>query len=214
MKNRDTGILVMENNIKLHRMYFKQMVKLLGINVKYWAPIEDSKSYNLYGEMQNDYVKINAESPEDFVKKFNALPTVGCIYDEHPTQKTMRKLGWNAELADANVLVHVPYDLEKLQAGCIFAIPAGNDIPRDPNPDGSNSNELERLVRKWRLFRVIRISNTAIYPASVTCELGPLYIDNISNVIPKDGPDDNPSYNDFRHKTFTVLDGEQDEYGY
>ena len=41
MDKKDVGILLNGNNIKLHRQYFKQTVKLIGINVIYRAPMED-----------------------------------------------------------------------------------------------------------------------------------------------------------------------------
>ena len=171
MQNKDTGILLNDKNIKLHRVYFEQMVKLLGVNVDYFAPIDADLKYNLYGELFSHY-----EAPK----------TIGCIYDEHPTQKTMKMLGWNAELADASVVIHVPYDLKKLQVGAIFRLPAGLDKAND------------------RIYRVLRISNIAIYPASVACELGPLLQDTMTR----------EDIEDFDESNFNLLDGEQDKYGH
>ena len=109
--NLAKDILAIDKNIKLHRTWFKQMCSLIGINVDYYVPLD--KEYSEYGELHPDY---------------RGRPmVVGCIYDEHPTQKTMRKLGWNAELADTSVVIHVPYDLKGLQAGCRFDLPAGID---------------------------------------------------------------------------------------
>ena len=76
MDNKDTGILI-NKNILIYRQYFKEMVKLVGINVVYRAPRKD-KAYDTYGELDSNYY-------EPIV--------VGCIFDEHPTQKTMKKLG-------------------------------------------------------------------------------------------------------------------------
>ena len=171
MQNKDTGILLSDHNIKIHRLYFEQMAKLLGINVDYFAPIDDSVDYNLYGELFANY-----EAPR----------TISCIYDEHPTQKTMKMLGWNAELADSSIVIHVPYDLKKLQVGAVFKLPAGLDKAND------------------RVYRVLRISNIAVYPASVACELGPLIQNTLTpDVIEK-----------FDDSTFNLLDGEQDKYGH
>lgn len=171
MINSDTGILLNEHNIKLHRWNFNQMVKLIGIMVQYEAPKDVSIDYNLHGEFTGHY-----DPPE----------TIGCIYDEHPTQKTMKLLGWNAELADTSVLIHVPYDLKNLQAGAVFTIPAGLDRAEP------------------RRYRVLRISNIAVYPASVTCELGPLLDNEIVN----------PIVEDFTSTSFNLLDGESEKYGY
>ena len=78
MRNEDTGLLLNEQNIKLSRQFFKEFLRLHGLNVTYRALIPNSKDYNMYGELDTNY-------------KEPIL--VRCIYDEHPTQKTMRKLG-------------------------------------------------------------------------------------------------------------------------
>lgn len=137
MDNKDTGYLLNKQNIILHRQWFKQMCKLLGIKVMYLAPRAD-KTYNGYGELNSFYM--------DPVE-------VDCIFDEHPNQKSMKKLGWNAELQDNPIVIHVPYDLKGLQAGALFIVPPGLD---DAEP---------------RTFRVIQLSNIAVYPASISCEL-------------------------------------------
>lgn len=69
MENSDTGLLLNKQNIELHRFYFKQCVKLLGINVQYRAPRENTKQYDLYGELD---------------AHFYEPITVSCIFDEHP----------------------------------------------------------------------------------------------------------------------------------
>ncbi len=171
MENKDTGFLLNERNIKLHRTYFSQMVKLLGINAFYRVPLDSSKTYNGYGELDTYYT--------------NPI-MVGCIYDEHPSQKTMRMLGWNAELADATTVLHVPYDLQGLQAGCLFIIPSGLD------------------KATGRVFKVLRMSNIAIYPASVSCEVGPLWVNE----------DERAAVNDFRRSNFNLLASDEDEENY
>ena len=181
MENRgDTGILLIDKNIKLHRSWFKQMCSLIGINADYFKPI--NKQYNAYGELNPDY-------PAEAIK-------VGCIYDEHPTQKTMRKLGWNAELAESSVVIHVPYDLEGLEAGCRFDLPAGIDgaAPRH--------------------FKVLRMSNIAAYPASVACELGPVLVNAIVEQDPKDPLNPQDPINDFSDSNFNLLDDESEKYGH
>ena len=54
-------------------------------------------------------------------------------------------------------MIHVPYDLEHLQVGCLFIVPSGLD-----NAEG-------------RLFRVINMQNIMMYPASIACEIAPEY---------------------------------------
>lgn len=174
MKNSDTGILLNDQNIKLHRQWFKQMTKLIGLNVIYQPPKDDDldiKDYNLYGELDPNYE--------------NGI-IVGCIFDEHPTQKTMRKLGWNTEMAETSTVIHVPYDLPKVQAGARFIIPAGIDSAEP------------------RIFRVLRMSNIAIYPASISCELGPVLINELEQ----------EKITDFVDSNFNLLGDESDEYGY
>jgi hypothetical protein len=113
------------------------MVKLLGINCKYRAPAPN-KTNDSYGDLQTGYM------PEVIV---------GCLFDEHPNQKSMRKAGWVAELQEGSSIIHVPYDLTGLQVGALFEVPSGLD-------NG-----------KGRLFRVVSMSNIMIYPASIACEI-------------------------------------------
>lgn len=132
---KDYGILV-RDDIKLHRMWFKQCVALHGINCKYRAPI--GKDYDTYGDLQTGY------KPEIIV---------GCLFEEHPNQKSLKKAGWVAELQEGSSMIHVPYDLPDLQVGALFEVPSGLD------------------TGKGRLFRVISMSNIMIYPASIACEI-------------------------------------------
>lgn len=142
MENKDTGILLdRENIVPLQRFYFDEMVRLKGMNVLYRKPKEALKDYSLHGELESRYEPA-------FV--------VGCIYDEFTDQKTMRKLGWNAEREERTPVIHVPYDLDGLQAGALFIIPSGLD-----HAEG-------------RVFKVLDMSNIAIFPASIACKLGPV----------------------------------------
>lgn len=160
--------LLINKDIKLHRLYFKQMVKLLGINCQYYAPMSN-KHFDKLGDLKTDYYP-----PEK----------VGCIFQEHPDQKTLRKMGWVAELQEGSSIIHVPYDLEGLQVGALFEIPSGLDNA------------------KARLFRVIGMQNIMIYPASIACEIALEYEDTEEAV----------SIQDFSQNNFTVLlDNEGDD---
>lgn len=141
MDRVDTGLLLNPTNIKLQRKYFKEMTKLKGLQVIYRAPREN-KHYNGYGELDSFYY-------EPIV--------VGCIYDEHPNQKTTRKLGWAVELDEGTSIIHVPYDLPGIQNGALFIVPSGLD------------------KAEGRLFRVIDMSNVSMYPASIACRIEPVY---------------------------------------
>ena len=129
--------LLINKDIKLHRTWFKQMTALHGINCKYRAPLQN-KHYDMYGDLQTNY------KPDMLV---------GCLFEEHPDQKSLRKAGWVAELQEGSSIIHVPYDLPFLQVGALFEVPSGLD-----NGEG-------------RLFRVISMSNIMIYPASIACEI-------------------------------------------
>ena len=168
MKNEDTGLLIQKHNIKLNRQFFKEFLRLHGLNVLYRAPIKTSKTYNMYGELDANY----------------ELPIkVSCIYDEHPTQKTMRKLGWNTELSDTSVVIHVPYDMD-VEAGGLFIIPSGLD------------------KSEGRVFKVLRMTNIALYPASIACELGPMLVNTTERA----------TIENFKTNNFNLLDDESDDY--
>lgn len=145
MNSSDTGILLNKNNITLQRKYFEQFVKLKGINVKFRALREAMKNYNEHGELDARYYP---------------PVIVGCIYDEHPNQRTMKKLGWNSQLADTPIIIHVPYDLQGCEVGGLFSVPSGLDNAGD------------------REFRIVKMSNIAIYPASIACEIAPNWKNN------------------------------------
>lgn len=129
--------LLINQDIKLHRTWFKQMTALHGINCKYYAP-DQNKDYDAYADLQTGY---------------KPAIIVGCIFEEHPNQKSLRKAGWVAELQEGSSIIHVPYDVPDLQVGALFEVPSGLD----------NSES--------RTFRVISLSNIMIYPASISCEI-------------------------------------------
>lgn len=111
MAREDYGLLV-NPDTKIQRMYFKEMVRLLGINTQYQYPLSN-KDYNLQGELT--------------CNKYSEPEKVGCIFEEHIQQKTAKLLGWNAEQETSAAIIHVPYDLKELQLGCLFTIPSAFD---------------------------------------------------------------------------------------
>ena len=77
MENLDKYGILLNSNIKLHRQYFREMVKLLGIIVLYRAPLPN-KHYTNYAEIESNY----------------APPLkIGCIFTDHPDQQTLKKMG-------------------------------------------------------------------------------------------------------------------------
>jgi len=166
-QNSNYGLLL-NKDIKLHRKWFKEMTKLLGINCIYRAP-RKSKEFDRYGELDSKYYE---------------PITVGVIFQEHPDQKTLKKMGWVAELQESSSIIHVPYDLPNLEVGALFTIPSGLD-----NVPG-------------RTFRVISMQNIMIYPASIACEVALEYEDTAQRNEVEDLTKDN----------FTVLiDNEEDD---
>lgn len=108
--------------------------------------------------------------------------TVGCIFVEHPDQQTLKKIGWVSELQDTSSLINVPYDLPRLQQGALFIIPSGIDNA------------------KGRVFRVVKLTNSIVYPSSITCEIIPEFEDSYE-----------PRPQEYKHSSFNLLKGEDDE---
>lgn len=157
--------LLLQPSIKLYRQYFKEMVRLNGIYVLYRSPLPD-KHYTTYAEIDSNY---------------NPPILIGCLFDQHPTQYTTKKLGWVSELQENSSIIHVDYDLPNLQVGSLFIIPSGLD-------DG-----------KGRLFKVIRMSNIMVYPSSISCEIIPEYEDTL----------DPATINDYTDTDFNLLQDEE-----
>ena len=160
------GLLINKEDILLQRSYFKELVTMLGVQVKHRAP-RPSKTYTTYAEIQSNYFE-----PE----------TVGCIFTEHLDQRTMKKLGWNAELTTDSAIISVPYDLNGVQQGSLFYIPSAFDNTQD------------------RLFRVVEMSSIMIYPASLTCRLVPEYTNTFSDNL-----------HDHKRNSFNLLRGEEED---
>lgn len=137
--------LLLNRDAKLHRRYFNEMCRLIGIKVIYRAP-KKNKHYTTYAEIDSNY-----QSPM----------LVSCIFDDHPQQATLKKMGWVTELSESNSIIHVPYDLQDIQQGALFIVPSGLD-----NASG-------------RLFKVVRIVNSIVYPSSLSCEITPEYEDSL-----------------------------------
>ena len=128
-----------------------------------------NKSNDIHGDLQT------GSKPEILV---------GCLFEEHPNQKSLRKAGWVAELQEGSSIIHVPYDLKGLQTGALFSIPSGLD---NAEP---------------RLFRVISMQNIMVYPASIACEIAVEYATS----------DEASLTQDFSSNNFTVLvDHEEDD---
>lgn len=159
---------LLQPSIKLHRQWFREAVKLLGIRVLYRAPLPN-KHYTTYAEIDSNY----------------AQPIlIGCLFEDHPNQKTLKKLGWVSELQENASLIHVDYDLPNLQQGALFIVPSGIDNA------------------KGRLFRLVNMQNSIIYPSSVVCEIVPEYEDTYNKITEED----------FTASSMNLLNDEEDMY--
>lgn len=108
---------------------------------------------------------------------------VGVIFEEHPDQQTLKKRGWVAELQEGSSMIHVPYDLPHLEEGALFTVPSGLD-----NVPG-------------RTFRIIKMQNIMIYPASIACEIALEYEDK----------EEQTAVQDFTEDNFTILRDLEDD---
>ena len=136
--------------------------------VFYFAPLP-GKTFDRHGDLDTDY----------FPKE-----EIGCIFHEHPDQKTVKMVGWVAELQEGSSLIEVPWDTPHIQVGALFLIPSGIDFAEP------------------RLFRVISMQNIMLNPVSITCEIAPEFEDVDEPVV----------HNDYSRETYTLLSpGEDDD---
>lgn len=103
--------LLLNGNLRIHRQWFREMVKLYGVWVLYRAPYAN-KHWTTYAELESNY-----QPPI----------RIGVLFDEHPRQNTTHKKGWIAELQENTSIIHVDYDLKDLQIGALFIIPSAID---------------------------------------------------------------------------------------
>jgi hypothetical protein len=165
MENQMKYGMLLNKDIKLQRQYFKEMCKLLGISVIYRA-LQDGCKWTTYGEVDANY---------------HPPILLGCIFNDHPDQSTLKKMGWVSELQENASIIHVPYDTPGLQVGCLFVVPSGLD------------------GGKGRLFRCTKLSNIMVYPASIACEIVPEY----ENTFRK-------SLKSHKNNSFNLLNGEEE----
>lgn len=134
------GILITPD-AKMHRKWFLEFTRLHGKRALYECPI--NKKYNQVGELECDY-----GSPIE----------VGCIYEERPTQKTTRLLGWNSQLQEEASLIHLPYETENLERGGRVIVPSAFD------------------ETKGQVFRIITMSAVGdIFPYAISCAIVPVF---------------------------------------
>lgn len=179
MEQNDIGILLREKNIKLQRRYFEETVKLIGIQAIYREPLE-GKKWDEWGEL-NAY--------------FKPPRRVGVLFEDHPTQRSLKKRGWVAELQENSSLIDVPYDVPGLQAGALFILPSGIDNA------------------KGRVFKVLNNQNIMVFPSYITCEIAPVYESTLDRRQLNFEDTDMTLLNDDDKSNFVFLKEENGDFG-
>lgn len=149
MEDEDTGVLLIKKNIEtLGSFYFNEPANLIGTNVLFWEPLEGGDKWDGRGEPNNTF--------------FYPPIKTHCFYNTHPSQKTMKGLGWDPVLdAEARVIV-VDKNLKGVQYGAIFQLPSSY------NDEGG-------------LFKVIEMTEDSTYPVTTTLKLAPVIEDTFDN---------------------------------
>lgn len=111
METSNYGLLL-NGNTKLHRGWFKEMARLLGIKVIVKVPRNESKDYTDQGELVANY--------QDPIAVYG-------IFQDYLDQKTSKMLGWNVEQDEENSVIHLPYDVKDLQVGTQVIVPSALD---------------------------------------------------------------------------------------
>lgn len=133
--------LLTQNDAKIFQNWFKECCRLRGIPVKYIYPVQDDVSI---------YLEIHP--------KFSDVIDMDIIFDENPSVKTLKRIGWVSEdPEDKPAIAHLPFDTPGLQTKARILIPPiGQAIP-------------------GRWFEVTSIHSNLEYPDSYTCTLAPVF---------------------------------------
>lgn len=111
MDNSNYGLLINQNTT-LHRNWFKEMARLLGVKVIIKIPRNESKDYTDQGELVANY-------QEPII--------VYGVFQEYIDQKTSKLLGWNVEQDEEASIIHLPYDIKDMQVGALVIVPSALD---------------------------------------------------------------------------------------
>lgn len=133
--------LLTNNDAKIFSQWFKECCRLRGISVKYVYPV--TENVTIYSEIQ----------PE-----FSDLIDLDILFDENPTVKTLKRIGWVSEdPEDKPAIAHLPIDTPYLMTKARILIPPiGQAIP-------------------GRWFEVTSIHSNLEYPDSYTVTLAPVF---------------------------------------
>ena len=106
--------LLNRQDSKIFRQYFKEMVKLIGIQVAY-----------MY--VKNQSMTIHSEDNSNL-----SLPIpLNILFDDNPSIDTLNKLGWVSELnTQQPIIVNLPYDTPHLAVNCRIIVESTDGTPR------------------------------------------------------------------------------------
>lgn len=92
------GLLVQED-VRLHRQFFKEMAKLRGLHVDYVYPVLEK--ITIHGQI---------------IPKFSSIFEIDIMFESIPKIKTLKNYGWVSEdNKDKPYIAHFPFDTPNLQ---------------------------------------------------------------------------------------------------
>lgn len=147
---------IIQNDAKIFRKYANEALDAYGIPSAYFQ-LKPGKTYKSAGELSGCY--------------YDPIRTK-IIFDQVPSLRTLKKIGWVTEFDTQQPIVHVKYDLPGLEVGCLFNV-------KDPFSK-----------TKGRLFRITKMSAGILYPALITCQIVAVLGDEPEETVnPYDGLD-------------------------
>lgn len=107
------GLLVRQD-VRIHRAYFSEMCKLIGVSVAY--------QYVVKSEMT-----IHSED-----NSFLSVPLrIDVIFDDQPSVDTLKRLGWVTELNEQQpIVINMPYNTPNLTVNARIMIESIDGTPR------------------------------------------------------------------------------------
>ena len=106
--------LLNRSDSRIHRRFFSEMCKLIGMRVEYQYVVK--QSLTLHSEDNSD---LSAPIPLDI------------LFDENPSVDTLNKLGWMTELnMQQPVVVNLPYNTPHLTVNARITVESSDGTPR------------------------------------------------------------------------------------
>ena len=145
---------IIQDDAKIFKYYAKEALEMYGIDANYYQ-CKPGRTFTTLGELKSCYYSpISAK----------------VIFDQAPTVRTLKKLGWVTEADSTQPIIHVDFDLPGIEVGCLFNI-------KDPLRRDSG-----------RMFRITKMSAGILYPATLTCQIVAIVGDDIEETTdPYDG---------------------------